>query len=386
MTRRYFDNAATTFPKPPGVAEAMLDYMTRIGASAGRGAYAEALESRRLLDATRAAVRRLFRAADGDPIIFALNGTDAINLALKGLIGPGDHVITTAMDHNSVLRPLAALERQRGVRVTIVGADAESTIVDPALIERAIAPATRVVVLTHASNVTGAIQPIREIAAICRSRGVPVLVDAAQSAGHVEIDFSGMGIDALAAPGHKGLLGPLGTGVLMLRAGVGERMQTVREGGTGSQSEQPAQPDEMPDKFEAGSHNAVGIAGLLASLRWIEQRGVAALREHERGLMRRMIAGLDATRGLRWFGPRDVELRAGVFSVQIAGLEPAELAALLEEHGILARSGLHCAPLAHRTIGTDGAGGTTRLSLGAFHTPDDIDAAIDALQAAAGAA
>lgn len=383
--RRYFDNAATTFPKPPGVTRAVCDYLETIGVSPGRGSYRETVEAGRMLEACRNAVRELFNCKPTDAAVFALNGTDALNLAIKGVVRPGSHVITTCMDHNSVLRPLHTLEQRQNVRLTIVSADPQTTFVDSQDIARAITPQTALVVVNHASNVTGVIQPIAEIAALCQQRGAPLLVDAAQTAGHLPIDFSHLPIDLLACSGHKGLLGPLGTGVLVIRAGFEKRMMSVREGGTGSQSEQPTQPDFAPDKFESGCPNAVGLAGLLASLRWLLARGVASLHEHERTLSARFIERLGECEaenpGFRWFGPRDAQRRMGVFSVRVEGLDPEELSALLEtQFGLLTRSGLHCAPLAHQTLGTRAAGGTTRLSFGPFTTLQDVDFAADALR------
>lgn len=381
VPRRYFDNAATSFPKPPGVAEAVRDYIERLGASPGRGSYHESLDAGRILEQCRLALRTLFRARAADAVVFTLNGTDAMNLAIKGVLRPGDHAVTTVMDHNSALRPLSALERRYGVTWTAVECEHGATLIRPAAIDAAIRPETRLVVISHASNVTGALQPIEEIAAVCRRRGVLLLVDAAQSAGHVPIDFAGAGLDLLAVPGHKGLLGPLGTGVLLIRDGLVEHVATLREGGTGSQSELPVQPDFAPDKFEPGSHNGPGIAGLLASVQWILSRSVEALRAHERELMGRMMAGLEGIAGLEWFGPREIERRVGVFSLRIDGMDPDELSLALEQQfGILTRSGLHCAPLAHQAIGTQHRGGATRLSLGAFHTPGDIDAVCGALR------
>jgi cysteine desulfurase family protein len=378
--RRYFDNAATSHPKPPQVLQALCDYMQRVGASAGRGAYREALESGRIISACRAAVRRVLGCRTADHVVFTLNGTDALNIALKSVLRPGDHVVTTWMDHNSVLRPLSALEQRSGIEWTAVRPDPQTTRVSADEIALALRRNTRLVVLSHASNVTGAVQPVETIGQLCRERGALLLVDAAQSAGHLPINFSAAPIDLLACPGHKGLLGPQGTGVLVIRAGLEEQLATVREGGTGSASERPVQPEELPDRLEAGSHNAPGLAGLLAALEWIEQRGVASLRQHELNLMERLIPRLEACAGLRWFGPRDPADRVGVFSVRIGGLEPAELSALLEERfGLLTRSGLHCAPFAHRIIGTDASGGTTRLSLGPFLEAADVDAAADAL-------
>lgn len=385
--RRYFDNSATSHPKPPEVAAAVANYFEQVHASAGRGAYREAVASARVLADCRAAVRRCFGCAAEDHVVFALNGTDALNLAIKGVVRPGDHVVTTVMDHNSVLRPLSALKSRSGVAWTAVDVDSRTTRVTPADIERALRPETRLVAINHASNVTGVLQPLAEIAAVCRSRGVLVLVDAAQSAGHVPIDFTRLGIDLLATPGHKGLLGPLGTGVLVIRAAVADAVLSTREGGTGSESEQPIQPDDLPDRLEAGSHNAPGIAGLLAGLRWIEQRGVESLREHEVRLCRRFIERLDVIDRLRWFGPRDPAQRVGVFSVRVDGVGPEDLSAVLEgDYGILTRSGLHCAPFAHRAIDTLKSGGTTRLSAGPFTTEADVDAAAEALRRVAAAA
>jgi len=372
--RRYCDNAATSHPKPPGVLRAVTEHFETVHGSAGRGAYAEARACERIIESCRRELAKLFHCRPGDHIIFALNGTDALNLALKGLLQPGDHVVTTCMDHNSVLRPLSALQEQRGVAWTVVSVDPQTTLLDPAHLLAAFRPETRLVALNHASNVTGVLQPLEEIATICHQQGVLLLVDAAQSAGHVPIDFAGLPIDLLACPGHKGLLGPLGTGVLVIRAGVERQMRTVREGGTGSGSEFPQQPEHLPDRFEAGSHNAVGLAGLLAAVSWINERGVDELRRHERELSLRLMRRLDAIAGLQWYGPRSVDQRVGVFSVRIEGVDPQELSALLEtRYGILTRSGLHCAPLAHRTIGTFERGGTTRLSLGPFLTEADID-------------
>lgn len=378
--RLYLDNSATSYPKPPVVAEAVQDYFTRVHASAGRGSYREAVESACIVEECRAAVHALFCCAPDDHVVFTFNGTDGLNLALRGLLRPGDHVVTTCLDHNSVLRPLSALADEIGVRWTAIEVDPVTTLLDPVRVVAALEPQTRLVAVNHASNVTGALQPIAEIAARCRARGVHVLVDAAQSAGHVPIDFAALGIDLLACPGHKALLGPLGTGVLLIRAGVERALRTCREGGTGSQSERPVQPEVLPDRFEAGSHNAVGLAGLLAATRWILDRGVDQLREHEMELCRRLADRLDGIGGLLWYGPRHAEQRVGVFSVRIGGVEPAELSAILESRfDVLTRSGLHCAPLAHHTLGTWDTGGTTRLSLGPFVERADIDRAADAL-------
>jgi cysteine desulfurase / selenocysteine lyase len=379
--RIYFDNAATSFPKPPGVTEAVSHYLTQVGASAGRGAYREAGASGQIIEDCRAALRRLFGLKPDDAVVFTLNGTDALNMALKGLVRPGDHVVTTSMDHNSVLRPLHALQQRLGIEFTVVPADPETTRIDPTDVAAALRPETRLVAVNHASNVTGVLQPLEPIATLCRERGVLCLVDGAQSAGHLPIRFDELPIDVLATPGHKGLLGPLGTGVLLFREGFEAELQTLREGGTGSQSERAEQPETLPDKYEPGSHNAVGIAGLLAALEWIEQFGLPRLREHELQINATFIEHLQRLENVTFYGPREPQGRVGVFSVRIDGYEPQELAAILEqEFGVLSRSGLHCAPWAHETIGTDECGGTTRLSAGPFISRGDVEHACQALE------
>ena len=379
--RVYFDNAATSFPKPPGVIEAVNEYMTRVGASAGRGAYREAVASGEMLARLRAALRRLLGAAAADHVLFAFNGTDALNLALKSVVKPGQHVVTSVLDHNSVLRPLTALHETRQVAWNAVPLEPGAGFVNVGAIREALTSKTALVVLTAASNVTGALQPIAEVAELCRARGILFLVDAAQAAGHAQLDFSGLGADLLATPGHKGLLGPQGTGLLLVRAGVEERMATVREGGTGSGSEHPIQPSWLPDRFEAGCHNGPGLAGLLAAVEWLERESVRAIELRERELTARLLDGLAGTPGLRVLGPADAGSRVGVVSVSCEDLPPQELALLLEqEFGLLVRSGLHCAPLAHRALGTERDGGATRISLGPFVTQADIDRLVEALR------
>ena len=378
--RRYFDNASTSFPKPPEVPAAIQAFLTDIGVSAGRSGYREAAAAEQILTTARRRLRTLFGCTPDDHVIFGLNGTDALNMAIQGALRAGDHVVASAVEHNSVLRPLRALTDAGVTTHTIVDVDPETTIVAPDDVRAAIRPNTRLVILTHAGNVTGALQPIDDVGAICRERGLLMLVDAAQTAGHVPIDFSSSPIDLLAAPGHKGLLGPLGTGVLVIRHGAEQQIRSTRQGGTGSVSEDPAQPEQMPDKLESGSHNVLGIAGLAAAVEWLLDRGVEAVRSAEHNLFAPLLERIAACPGLRWFGPRD-ERRVAVLSIVIDGLEPAELASILEQrYGILARSGLHCAPLAHRTIGTTDNGGTTRLSPGPFTNTDDIDALAAALE------
>lgn len=389
------DNAATSFPKPKAVHEAMMRYAMELGASPGRGAYAEAREAGRLMNRCRERINTLIHGESADHVVFTLNTTDALNLAIRGLLRPGDdfrgrgrnHVITTWMDHNSILRPYNALVDQWQIQQTRVEVDPQTGVVDPDDIRKAIRPETKLIALVHGSNVSGSLQPIAEIGRIARERAVPLLVDAAQTCGHYPIDVQRDCIDLLAAPGHKGLLGPLGTGFLYIRPGLEKQMATSREGGTGSASEFDTQPDFMPDRFEAGSHNAIGIIGLSEGVQWILDRGVDKVWAHEQELIRNMIEGLGEwgdMPGLTLFGPQGVKDRCGVFSVRIApGLgfdQPQTLSDLLErDYGILTRSGIHCAPLAHETFGTRDLGGTTRFSFGPFLTSQDVKYAADAL-------
>jgi cysteine desulfurase family protein len=380
--RLYLDNAATSFPKPRAVTDAMVHYATEIGASAGRGAYQEAIESSRVLSDCRKRLNTLFNGQKPEHFVFTLNCSEALNLAIKGLIQPAGsgHAICTHIDHNSILRPLNALADRGIVNQTRVPVDPKSGLVDPDAIRRAVRPDTKLIAITHVSNVTGTVQPIAEIARIARECAVPLVVDAAQSAGHLPIDLQADGIDLLAAPGHKGLLGPLGTGFLYIRPGLEKMLGTVMEGGTGSVSDEDRQPLFLPDKYETGSHNAIGIAGLGEGVKWVLEQTVAKLHAHDLDLVRTFIEGVSDIEGLTYFGPQGVRDRVGVFSIRIDGLDPHELSAILESHyGILTRSGIHCAPLAHQTIGTLSQGGTTRLSFGPFLSKQDVKFATDAL-------
>lgn len=384
--RIYVDNAATSFPKPPEVMRAMQNYAERLGASAGRGAYREAIETGELLADCRRRIARLINATAPESVVFTHNCSAALNLAIHGILRDGDHVVATMMEHNSVLRPLHLLLAEQRIDVSWVKADPQSGIVDPDAIRDALRDTTRLVCVNHGSNVTGSLQDIAAIGRCCRSHPAAFLVDAAQSIGHVAVDVRDAHIDLLAFPGHKGLMGPLGTGALYIRPGLETQLRPLMQGGTGSISELPQQPDFMPDRFEPGSHNALGIAGLAAALKWVEARGIDALRAHDLELS---AAFLDATKnigGLTVFGPRDAERRVAVFSVAVDGLDAAELAALLEsEFGVLTRPGIHCAPYAHQTIGTDTRGGTTRLSFGAFNTSGDVASCTAALRELAAA-
>lgn len=380
--RLYLDNAATSRPKPASVMEAMARYANELGASAGRGGYAEAVETGELLSECRRRLCRLFNGERPEHFIFTLNCSDALNLAIKGLIDADSrgHAICTHIDHNSILRPLHALEQRGWAKVSRVSVEGSTGLVDPQDIRKAIRPDTRLIALTHASNVTGTVQPVREIGQLAHEAGVPFIVDAAQSAGHLPIDVQEDHIDLLAAPGHKALLGPLGTGFLYIRPGLEKALRTLREGGTGSVSEHAIQPEFLPDKYEPGSHNAIGIIGLSEGVRWLLDQTVEKLAAHETDLVRTFIEGISDIEGLTYYGPQGVRRRIGVFSVRVESYDPQELSAALESSfGILTRSGIHCAPLAHAAIGTVACGGTTRFSFGPFLSKQDVKYATDAL-------
>ncbi len=382
MDRIYLDNSATSFPKPAAVTDAMVRFASECGASAGRGAYREAKKCERIIAACRERVAGLLNAESPQRIVFAMNCSEALAIAVRGLLNtapPGSHAIATAMEHNSILRPLNALAAQTGLDPQFIPCDPQTGLLDPDDIRRAIRPETKLIACVHVSNVTGTIQPIADVAAVARERGIPCVIDAAQSVGHVPMDVRRLDADFVAFPGHKGLLGPLGTGVLYVREGAEQRLPTMKEGGTGTISEQAVQPDTMPDKYEVGSHNAIGLAGLSEGVRWVTERGVGKLRAHDRRLSELFMELTDGVEHLTVYGPRNTDCRSGVFSVNVEGMSPCDLAGMLEsDFGVLTRPGVHCAPLAHRTIGTHPSG-TCRLSFGAFTTDEHVRHAAGAL-------
>ncbi|MBC8523402.1 aminotransferase class V-fold PLP-dependent enzyme [PVC group bacterium] len=371
----YFDNAATSFPKPTSVIKAMISYQEECGASPGRGSYAQAANATEVLDQCRSLLCELVNAPSLVHCIFTLNCSDALNLAINGIAAHHRHrnepvhVVTTSMDHNSVLRPLHALMLD-GVTHTIVEANTETGIVNPNDIAKAITDKTRLVAVAHGSNVTGTVQDIATISKVCRD--IPLLVDAAQTMGHTPIDMQEMNIDLLAFPGHKGLLGPLGTGGLIMQSPMVDIIEPIRFGGTGSESEYPVQPSTLPDKYESGSHNMVGIYGLEASLNWILSKGVQSLHDHEMNLCERFIESISSVSNVRIIGPPTTKNRVGVFSLTFEE-RPEVVAKRLEKiSGVRCRGGLHCAPFAHKTMGTDKFGGTVRVSFGPFHSVHDV--------------
>ncbi len=395
MTRRiYMDNAATSFPKPPGVLEAITRYANDIGASPGRGGYAEAKEAARLMHQCRQRINTLLGGDPDQPeqVIFTLNTTDALNLAIRGIVGHArlrhphrtPHVITTALDHNSVLRPFNELTIRGDLTQTRIPCDPSTGRVDPTDIRDAITPDTRLIACVHGSNVSGTLQPIRDIGRIAREAAIPFLVDAAQTLGHLPLNVEHDLIDLLAFPGHKGLLGPLGTGGLYIRPGLERSMVTIREGGTGSISELDTQPTFLPDRFEPGSHNAIGLIGLSEGVAYLLDKTVDALWQHEQSLIQTMLEGLEPLESVRLLGPPGLNDRCGVFSLRLDPAlgyqDPSDLSLQLEhDFGILTRSGIHCAPHAHATFGTRDSAGATRFSLGPFLSAQDVRYATDAL-------
>lgn len=373
----YLDNAATSFPKPDSVYSAVDRYNREIGAPGGRGAYSSATTAQATLSRCRKQVSDLLGVGSPDHVAMTFNCTDSLNFVLHGLLKPGDHVVTSQIEHNSVLRPLAEL-KARGVESTIVDIGPEH-VINPDSIREAMRPETRLVAILHASNVTGVIQPIADIGSIARESGALFLLDAAQTAGQHPIDMRNLPVDFLAAAGHKSLLGPLGTGVLCLRPGVEEHLRSFRQGGTGSASESARQPEELPDRFESGNLNMPGIFGLAAGLDYIFDTGLDLIIEHERSLVDRLQARLSEIDGVRVFG--SVSPKVAVVSFTIDGFEPQDTAAILDQSfEVQCRSGLHCAPGAHAALGTLRSGGTIRFSPGPFTTVDHIDAAIEAVR------
>jgi cysteine desulfurase / selenocysteine lyase len=378
--RIYLDNAATSWPKPEAVYNAVDHYLREIGAPNGRSGYSHAQESNRIVDKARRGVAALIGAREPSHVVFGFNCTDVLNMAIRGIVRPGDHVVTTVCDHNSVLRPLRALSEDSGVKLTYVPCDHQGFI-SPDDVRAALRPETRLVAVNHASNVTGAIQPVEEIGRVVRESKAFYLVDAAQSLGHVPIDVQLLDADLLAAPGHKGLLGPLGTGVLYIRRGVERELKPLRCGGTGSQSDEDRQPDVLPDKYEPGNHNLAGLAGLAAATDFLRNETVDAIHAHHTQLVTRLLNGFREIDAVRIHGPLSTTNRTSVVSITVDGYAPQELGAALESaFGIQCRAGFQCAPRMHEALGTTAAGGTLRLSPGYSTTLKEIEFVIRALQ------
>ena len=374
----YFDNAATSWPKPPVVSEAMTRFLSEVGANPGRSGHRLSVDAARTIYHARQAVANFFHAPDPMRVVFGHNITEALNLALRGLLKSGDHVITSSMEHNSVMRPLRWLESQ-GVSLTVVPCSPQG-LLDPGDLEKAIQPNTKLIVLNHASNVTGTLLPVAEAGRIARQHGLLLLVDTAQTAGAYPINMQQDNIDLLAFTGHKSLLGPTGTGGLILGGRVADdTIAPLILGGTGSRSEEEMQPEFLPDRFESGTPNAAGLAGLSASLQWLYENNIKTIRQHEISLARHLINGLQTIPGVTIYGGGDAELQTATLSFNIDHLQPSTVGMRLdEEYGILCRVGLHCAPAAHRTLGTF-PDGTVRFGMGIFNTIEEVKQAVQAV-------
>lgn len=375
MKKIYLDNAATTWPKPEAVYAAVDNFNRNIGGNPGRGTTSFALGPASMVLETRELLAQLFNISDPLRISFTLNITEALNVALKGSLQPGDHLIISGMEHNAIVRPAFALA-ELGVEITVIPCSPEGLIDTQALV-KGIKKNTKMVGLLHASNVTGTIQPIDKVGKICREHGVLFLVDSAQSAGVLPIDVQRQSIDILTFTGHKGLLGPQGTGGIYVRPGID--VKPLKEGGTGSQSHETKQPRCMPDCFESGTLNTPGIIGLRAGVEFILKQGIDTIRSHEQKLTEILWENMKKISGVKMYGPANVKDRTAVLSFTIGEMDSAYVSLLLEkEFGIATRAGLHCTPFAHRSIGTLQQG-TCRLSPGFFNTEDEMEEVIKAI-------
>jgi cysteine desulfurase family protein len=374
----YFDNAATSFPKPEEVFTAMKDYFFHVGGNTGRSAHKAALKASEIVFETREALAKLFNISDSSRIVFTKNATEALNFAIYGFLEKGDQVITTSLEHNSVMRPLRHLEKIGKIKLFIVPAS-DQGIIEPEDFEKILKrERIKLVVVNHASNVIGTIAPIKEIAKTAHRYGSVILIDAAQTAGVINIDVDEDEIDMLAFTGHKSLFGPQGTGGLFIREGI--ELEPLIRGGTGSNSEEEIQPNFLPDKLESGTLNTIGIAGLGAGIKYVLRKGISEIYQKEAELTECFIREVEKIEGVILYGPRETAKRVAVVSFNITGLSPSEVAYILDqEFGIACRPGLHCAPAAHQTIGTFPQG-TVRFSFGYFNSLSDIETGIKALQ------
>jgi cysteine desulfurase/selenocysteine lyase len=372
----YLDNAATSFPKPEAVYQTLDRFARHNLANPGRAGHKMALAAEHVLDEGRHVLNQFFHGKEPERFVFTLNCTDALNMAFKGVLADGDHVVTTNLEHNSVSRPLRALELAGRIALTRLTADGSGTV-DPDDVRKAVTKRTRLIALTHASNVLGTVQPLAEIGRIAREHDLLFLVDAAQTAGVVPLDIQEMNVDLLAAPGHKSLMGPTGTGFLY--AGPRTRLTAWREGGTGGDSSSETQPRELPYFLEGGTPNVLGVAGLVEGIRFVQQRGMEAIHRHETELVERLWSKLDGLDGFQAFGHRDHARRVGTLSFRNESLAAAELGGILDQaFDIAVRPGLHCAPYIHKALKT-APEGAVRVSPGPFNTTDDIHRLAEAL-------
>lgn len=375
----YLDNAATSFPKPPQVALQMAAYINEVGATVNRSVYGKAREAGLVTLQLRERLCRLL-GYGGRPTHAVLTAgcTMSLNMILRGYLQPGDHCIVSSLEHNAVMRPLTAM----GIQFDRIPCDRQGNA-DLSAIPGLIRPNTRLLILAHGSNVCGAVQDAAAVGKLCKLHKIAFALDAAQTAGHVPVDFDGFGCDALAVPAHKGLLGPSGLGALLITKEFSKKLTPILTGGTGSASHTEVQPDFMPDKFESGTPNLPGIYGWEAALAWLEAQTVERMRQHDLALSRRFLDGLAGLQNVRLIGPTDPEQRVAVFSLNFPGQDNALIGDRLEqEFGILTRCGLHCAPNAHKALGTF-PGGTVRFSFGIFNTEADVDSALEAIRSMA---
>jgi len=373
----YLDNAATSYPKPDMVLEEMNRCMKYFCANPGRGGHEMSIKSGKAVTETREIVSGFFNIHNSLQLGFTKNATEALNAAIIGFLKDGDHVVTTSLEHNSVIRPLKTLERDNGVQLTIIKADKKGQVnIDD--FRKSFKKNTSMVVCTISSNVNGIILPVKEIAKVAKENEAVFLLDASQGAGHVSIDVEDMNIDMLAFPGHKGLMGPQGTGGLYVREGL--KIKPMMQGGTGSMSENVYQPDIMPDMLESGTLNTPGIIGLGFGVRFINSFGLDNLRLYKQMLTKRLIDGISCIKGLSIYSPDEMEYNSGIAAVNIEGCESTEVSDILDrEYGIATRAGLHCSPLAHETLGTTRKG-VVRFSVGCFNSIDEIDYTLNALE------
>ncbi|MFV3013859.1 aminotransferase class V-fold PLP-dependent enzyme [Clostridium botulinum] len=374
----YLDNAATTYPKPEKVYSSILNYMKNVGASPGRGGYENALTGDRMVYKCRQSLINLFNFNKIENVVFTSNITASLNILIKSIVKDGWHVITSSMDHNSVIRPLVSLEKSNKIQLDILNCSEEG-LINIEDFKNAIKDNTKLVVLSHASNIVGTIQPLETIGKICKEKGIYFIIDSAQTAGVLPLNFQNLNCNALAFTGHKALLGPQGIGGFIIDDELNNIATNFIEGGTGSLSESTLQPDFLPDKFESGTMNTPGIAGLLAGIEYINEEGLNAIKEREEYLSREFINGLLNIDSVKVYGPLDASLRTAAISINSSKIDNSELGFLLDsEFGIMVRTGLHCAPLAHKTIGSFPQG-TLRFSFGAFNDIKDINYALYAL-------
>lgn len=372
----YLDNASTSYPKPESVYRVMDHYMREIGASPGRAAYGSALKAEEIVRQTRVKLARFFNFKPHERVVLTFNATDALNMVVKGIVEPGDHVVTTDLEHNAVSRPLNFFESEGTITVTRLSSSKDGFI-DPSDIKKSIAKKTRMIILTHASNVLGTIQPLPEIGEIALEHGVIFVVDAAQTAGHLNIDFKELNSDILVFTGHKGLMGPPGTGGVLIREGI--PIKAWREGGTGGDSTSSLHPEEMPSHLEAGTPNTVGIAGLGEAVEYLLNIDVEKIKEHELKLIEIFLENVSSNNKVHIYGTHKLERKIGVVSFNIEGHTPEEVGAIMDSsYDISVRTGLHCAPDIHQTLDAFPEG-TVRISTGIFNKEEELEKAARAV-------